>query len=534
MARIKTGPIVSDIAGKVGDNIFSRNAGGPYVKQYAVPNIPGSTYVTTARTAMKNASDSWLALSEFDRLEYAKFSENYPRSSFVDGYHKIDPRAFFISNYINQVFAGITPNPQISNPDSFAFEGLSISMPDCLSINFKLNGGVNSSDYRVIYYAFQPVSKAVMSLNTVPQYVFHSADYVADANVNLKTEYLTRFFNLFPSENEKLFGSVRIIHAASGIQVGFGHNRSIGTANFLFTTYGNGGTKVSTLGGGSHKATKITVPAAGTITSLTWDLLNFSQDIRFAIYDDNAGVPGNLLGQSQVAQANAIDTTYDIILSSPIVVPSAGTYWVAVAGGTSTVVYRQFGSGNSSISTKSGLSFFPTWTQSSGNTDRFQGRLQLRTFVSSCIDKPLILGNDTIGVTLRGSNKSFVIPIIPPSNGQIDSITFYHSATAGTIELGVYDQLASEPKNLIATTGSVASIVSLGWQTINLTSPLSVLAGTTYYIGFARSPAIDFYSGSIGSTSLITISDLSSLPNPWPAGTLISIKPSIYANLSYP
>ena len=74
MASIKTGPIVADIAGRVGDNIFSRNKYGPYVKAYAAPTIPVTSYVTAARVSFAAASDAWLALSEFQKLNYATFS----------------------------------------------------------------------------------------------------------------------------------------------------------------------------------------------------------------------------------------------------------------------------------------------------------------------------------------------------------------------------------------------------------------------------------------------------------------------------
>lgn len=70
MARITTGPIISDIRGKSGDQIFSRNRYGLYVKGFAVPTGTPSAAMETARARMAAVVAAWHSLSEANRQRW--------------------------------------------------------------------------------------------------------------------------------------------------------------------------------------------------------------------------------------------------------------------------------------------------------------------------------------------------------------------------------------------------------------------------------------------------------------------------------
>jgi hypothetical protein len=70
MARIATGPIIADIRGKSGDQIFSRNKYGPYVKAFAVPTGTPSAAMETARERMAAIVAAWHGLSEANRQRW--------------------------------------------------------------------------------------------------------------------------------------------------------------------------------------------------------------------------------------------------------------------------------------------------------------------------------------------------------------------------------------------------------------------------------------------------------------------------------
>lgn len=531
MARIVTGPVVADIAGKVGDNIFSRNKYGPYVKAYAVPTIPGSSYVTAARTAMTNANAAWSALSDTEKLNYASFSSNYPVNSFHDGYHKLDPRSFFVANYINQVFAGLTPDPQISNPPSFDFSDLDIDIPDCDNINFKTNGGSSGSTFRTIYYAYQPVNLNILSFNTLPQYAFANGNYVANSNVNLKTDYQTRWPGTYPAEDERLFGSVRIIHAASGICVGNSWNKATGTANYTYTEYGNSGSLSSTIGSAAQKASAISIPSAGYVTEITFDMAIIAQNIRFALYDDDGGKPGNLLAQTAiVAQAGGSEEN-TIPFTTPYYISSSGTYWVAAAASINASLYNQISGGNGSIAFTSGLTFQNPWQQNSSNTRKIFGRLELKVLDSPCGPANYTIGNDDIRTTISGLKKNQATPVTTTFSGTINGLWVYIGTPGANVKVGLYSESGGVPDALLASSGSLPTTETDDWEFFAFSSPVAVSASTDYFIALVGDGDTSFRADEIPILSYVSDVIDFVLDDPFPSGSMTTYGNSVYAEV---
>lgn len=80
MAVIKTGPIVADIRGSVGDETFSRNQGGLYVKIRKGPNgLPSDDQLdcqATIRALSRHWSDE---LTEQQRTDWRTYAHQHPR-----------------------------------------------------------------------------------------------------------------------------------------------------------------------------------------------------------------------------------------------------------------------------------------------------------------------------------------------------------------------------------------------------------------------------------------------------------------------
>lgn len=232
MALIATGSIVADISGKVGDNIYSRNRAGPYVKKYAQPVQPDSTYQITARNAIASANVAWSALSDLEYKAYVAFTTLYQKSTFNGSSRNPDPKAFFIGNHVNKTFAGDPGTPKPVFPSSLGFEKMSVTIPDATSIFFKLFGGVSNSDFAAIFYSTTPKALGVRSINTVQQVYFHAIDYLPGVFYPLWVIWNSRFPGGMTPATERVFGSVRVIHKASGVLVGRAWESSIvsGTA----------------------------------------------------------------------------------------------------------------------------------------------------------------------------------------------------------------------------------------------------------------------------------------------------------------
>jgi hypothetical protein len=93
-------------------------------------------------------------------------------------------------------------------------------------------------------------------------------------------------------------------------------------------------------------------------------------------------------------------------------------------------------------------------------------------------------------------------PFVMPENGTINSITMYHLGGVGRVILGVYDGQET-PQNRLGLTPGTTVNSSDGWQTINLTSPVSIRGGQTIWLAwvYEQNPGTAYEEGTPGRYS---------------------------------
>ena len=114
----------------------------------------------------------------------------------------------------------------------------------------------------------------------------------------------------------------------------------------------------------------------------------------------------------------------------------------------------------------------------------------------------------------------------------LQSISIYIKVAAGQMYMGVYNNNAGKPGSLVATTAQFTPVV--GWNTINVTTPVSLAAGT-YWLAFQ--PNNDglgqAFSTSSGTTYYAQPRTYGALPGSFPASTLAAnTESSVYATLT--
>jgi hypothetical protein len=80
----------------------------------------------------------------------------------------------------------------------------------------------------------------------------------------------------------------------------------------------------------------------------------------------------------------------------------------------------------------------------------------------------------------------FAQPVTLTQTGTIESLSFYVSAVSGALRLGLYNNSAGYPSTQKAVTAEFTP--SLGWNTVNVVTPVSCTAGT-YWLVFTPSSA---------------------------------------------
>jgi hypothetical protein len=90
------------------------------------------------------------------------------------------------------------------------------------------------------------------------------------------------------------------------------------------------------------------------------------------------------------------------------------------------------------------------------------------------------------------------IPVTFNESGQIQSISVYHNAGSGNVILGVYSDAGGKPSALLGATPSTAVRTTAGWQTVTLTTFVSVTSGQKVWLAwvFQNAPYTRFTSTS--------------------------------------
>ena len=167
MANIRTGSIVSDIRGKVGSEIYSRNRGGAYVKAYAAPVQPDTPLQTGQRARITAAVNAWQGLSDHERMLWNNLANDPATQDVIELKGKRSGYNLFVARRINLALIGATANPFPANAKEQHHQDIVISTLNSTSfVVTRTNHPINSRVV-AIRYVSGPYSPGVMSINSV-------------------------------------------------------------------------------------------------------------------------------------------------------------------------------------------------------------------------------------------------------------------------------------------------------------------------------------------------------------------------------
>lgn len=356
MARIATGSIVADISGKVGDNIYSRNRQGPYVKQYVSPTQPDSASQLIARQALADAVTDWNALSDSDYIAWVAFSKRFPKPTFIDGYRPVDPRAFFIGCWMNQFYIDEATNPQPIYPKPRFLERVTLSIVAGNQMFFDNFGGTIDGDYHVIYFASARQPLTVRSINTPPLFVFKTHRYLPEFPRNWFNEYITKFGGVQPTEFERVFFKVKVIHEPSGVCVGEAWNQSIGFGGGGPYNLGNENVRANAFSANNAQTIPVTTASAGNIAGVSIYIDTSAGNILVGLYADSGGSPGARLATSVITATPAAGVFTLVNFTTPFAAAASTAYWIAFVGQSGAMFRREISPILARFSTVGGFS----------------------------------------------------------------------------------------------------------------------------------------------------------------------------------
>lgn len=113
MATIQLGGGIASIRGSIGGWTFSRNAGGDYIRNRAIPIQPGSSFQNTVKALMSQLTGLWSTfLDAGQRAAWAAYSEavHLPNSQGI--YRNVGGLAMYVRSNISRLQASATSFPR--------------------------------------------------------------------------------------------------------------------------------------------------------------------------------------------------------------------------------------------------------------------------------------------------------------------------------------------------------------------------------------------------------------------------------------
>jgi putative hemolysin len=221
-----------------------------------------------------------------------------------------------------------------------------------------------------------------------------------------------------------------------------------------------------------------------------------SGHVKVAIYEDNAGKPGNLLGANNTPTPVTAGRWNTISLPPTGVIQST-YYWLAAANDTAGAISHKgtagSGSSRSKAITFSTFSFIPNPTGLTSYTYR-------RAFAGwGEVSAPTIqqlIGTDKPGSANTAANKLILAKFQAAQTGNITQMHVY-SRASGNVKAAVYADNAGKPGGLLNANNTPTHVTAGQWNTISLPST-AVISGRYYWLAAANDTA-----GAISHTSTV-------------------------------
>jgi len=211
MAGITTGSIVSDIRGSVGDEIYSRNKYGAYVKAYAAPVQPDTSLQLARRAQMATAIAAWQALSDSERIAWNAFASGSLIENSVGKTVSRNGFGLFVSRKMVLLIKGLSDNPSPVSTDITRTWQLDFNALTDGLIQLTVNLSANADNTDLYIYMSPPVSSGIMSPNSVRFDFIRRINATSGLSSNMSSPYTSRFGSLAGLAGKKVFLKSKLV-----------------------------------------------------------------------------------------------------------------------------------------------------------------------------------------------------------------------------------------------------------------------------------------------------------------------------------
>lgn len=219
MAIMTPGPTVGQVSGRIGGIVYSRNRGGAYIRNGAIPTRSTTPYAQAAKARLALFSADWATLSAVQQQAWKTWASQNPVTNRLGMQITLSPHAAFVRLNTTIDIAGGTP---ILIPPVVAPPAGLIS----LSATYDIGAGNMEMTFTPTPLAGNQVLfvDAAVSDNPGVKYVQNLYKQILisagaqTSPLNFQTELTTRFGTL--QVDQQVFLSVSVVDQDTGLRSG--------------------------------------------------------------------------------------------------------------------------------------------------------------------------------------------------------------------------------------------------------------------------------------------------------------------------
>ncbi len=201
MAKIQFGGGISAMSGKLSGNVFARNKGGAYVRNWVKPTNPATTKQQNQRNTLSLKSAAWRGLTNEQRDSWKSWADDNPVLDRLGASIILTGAQAFTKININRDNAS-DGDTQSTTPSAPVFAANILDTTDSLTISLGADslliplGAGAAEDDIVAVYGSKPVSAGVTNTNSqmrLVEMVTLNADQITAGEIDVITEYVATF-----------------------------------------------------------------------------------------------------------------------------------------------------------------------------------------------------------------------------------------------------------------------------------------------------------------------------------------------------
>jgi hypothetical protein len=213
MAKFTPGAIVSEISGKIGATIYSRNRGGNIIRNRRTPINRRSVGQSTRRQGLGNLASAWRGLTQTQRNSWNNATGNFPYQNTLGETKFLSGEQLYIQFNQNLLLIGSAVVATAPAPFAFAVFTIALTATAVPALSLAFTPDPLTADNNLAVYATPNLSPGINAPNRSAFRYLETIAPAAASPANILASYQALFGD--PVATQKIFVEVRPV-AATG------------------------------------------------------------------------------------------------------------------------------------------------------------------------------------------------------------------------------------------------------------------------------------------------------------------------------